>query len=409
MAVGRGKSKFKDPSLGPSKLGGADLGGSQLGEYRLSRPRRDEGGAGRSLLMVTISLIIAFGVLEIGTRMFAGGSFEVRNYVAEKLSLLRSAYPSVYDPLLGYIPRPSYSGSENAWGTQVTIDERGLRSNGSANGLANGSGSVTPPVDVLAVGDSFTFGDEVSDHESWPAQVSAMLGVEVANAGVFGYGLDQSVLRAERLTPQLKPGAIVLSFIYGDVRRTQLIQRTGVEKPYFEVVDGALELRNVPPSEFRPRIEQIGFARTTLGYSYLVDFVMRRAGLTGWWYGGGFPQVQVHDDGPVVACLLMRRLKTLGEESGAPVLVVAQYLTRNFLEPSSPKSVEELAGTRQLLECARNNGLKTVDTHDRLRAIFDKDPSGFISTLFLQSHMSAEGNRIVADMVTDGLVELMGQ
>jgi hypothetical protein len=406
MAVGRGKSKFKDPSLGASKLGGSsrgggDLGGSHLGEYRLSRPRRDEGGAGRSLLMVMVSLIIAFGVLEVGTRMFAGGSFEVRNYVAEKLSLLRSAYPSVYDPLLGYIPKPSYSGSENAWGTQVTIDDRGLRT--------NGAGPVGDSASVLAVGDSFTFGDEVSDHESWPAQVSTLLGADVANAGVFGYGLDQSVLRAERLAPQLKPWAIVVSFIYGDVRRTQLIQRTGVEKPYFEVVDGALALRNVPPSEFRPRIEQIGLARTTLGYSYLVDFAMRRAGLTGWWYGGGFPQVQVHDDGPVVACLLMRRLKALEAESGAKVLVVAQYLTRNFLEPSSPKSVEELAGTRQLLDCARDNGLQTIDTHDRLRGLFDKDPSGFISTLFLQSHMSAEGNAIVAEMVADGLAEMMGQ
>lgn len=56
---------------------------------------------------------------------------------------------------------------------------------------------VTKP--ILAVGDSYTFGDEVSDWETWPAQLQKLSGRRVINGGVFGYGIDQAFLRARRL------------------------------------------------------------------------------------------------------------------------------------------------------------------------------------------------------------------
>ena len=57
----------------------------------------------------------------------------------------------------------------------------------------------TPGVDrVLAIGCSFTRGDEVNVLEAWPAQLDAVDDLEVANFGVGGYGLDQSCLRYER-------------------------------------------------------------------------------------------------------------------------------------------------------------------------------------------------------------------
>ena len=61
-----------------------------------------------------------------------------------------------------------------------------------------------------------------------------------------GYGIDQMVLRAEILAPEVKPAAIIMSFIADDVRRTEMKRVWGAEKPYFELVDGALVERNVP-------------------------------------------------------------------------------------------------------------------------------------------------------------------
>lgn len=80
--------------------------------------------------------------------------------------------------LLGYVPCPrNHSDPE--------IDQEGLRTTGDAPGGAG------PP--ILAVGDSFTFGDEVDALEAWPAQLQALLGRRVLNGGVTGYGLDQTV------------------------------------------------------------------------------------------------------------------------------------------------------------------------------------------------------------------------
>ena len=53
------------------------------------------------------------------------------------------------------------------------------------------------------------------------------------------YGIDQMVLRAEIVAPEVKPAAIVLSFIADDVRRAEMKRVWGAEKPYFELVDGA--------------------------------------------------------------------------------------------------------------------------------------------------------------------------
>ena len=54
---------------------------------------------------------------------------------------------------------------------------------------------------ILAVGDSYTYGEEVGENDSWPAQLQRIKNQRVLNAGVSGYGFDQSVLRAELTLP----------------------------------------------------------------------------------------------------------------------------------------------------------------------------------------------------------------
>ena len=100
---------------------------------------------------------------------------------------------SRFDQLLGYVPREGFSGVINARGwtnARVTIRKDGFRSNGS---------EASPPLaDVLGVGDSLTFGDQVSDNDTWPACLERKLGRSVDNGGMFGYGAAQHCKAAGR-------------------------------------------------------------------------------------------------------------------------------------------------------------------------------------------------------------------
>ncbi|HEX2439579.1 MAG TPA: hypothetical protein VHT71_14820 [Methylomirabilota bacterium] len=78
---------------------------------------------------------------------------------------------------------------------------------------------------IAVVGDSFTFGLEVTYDEAWPAQLERLLGdgVQVLNFGVDGYGVDQAYLRYRRDVEAWKPEIVVLGMIDDDVRRTMCV------------------------------------------------------------------------------------------------------------------------------------------------------------------------------------------
>lgn len=96
--------------------------------------------------------------------------------------------------------------------------------------------AATGPL-IVAFGDSMTEGYAVGDDETWPAALERLTHRPVLNAGVRGYDLDQMVLRAERLVPELNPSTVVLAFIADDISRTALAVRDFRSKPYF-IPDG---------------------------------------------------------------------------------------------------------------------------------------------------------------------------
>lgn len=347
---------------------------------RAQRPRSDLPGR---ITLVLVALLVGFGMLEVGLRAwYWSWLFAWPNFVLDARTVLaeRDVGRYVADERLGYVPRAGHVQP----GT--TIEAHGLRNTG-----APPAGSPAP---ILAVGDSFTFGDEVGDLETWPAQLQRLTGRPVLNAGVSGYGFDQIVLRAEALAPFYRPEAIVVAFIADDIRRTEMRRLWSADKPYFEPADGRPVLRNVPVP---PRAEAgttLSFWQRTLGYSFLFDFVMRRLDLLHDWYGD---HVRVHPPGTGerLACQLTQRLADLQKTSGAPVLLVAEYDPVVWDDPKF--GAEQRRMTAGLMACAQKNGLATLDSYGVMAA------TGQPRQLYVLWHMNAAGNALIARQVATRL------
>lgn len=102
---------------------------------------------------------------------------------------------------------------------------------------------------VLVFGDSLTFGDEVTDDETYVAHLQTMLpGTEVLNLGVHGYGHDQMLLYLKEVGARYKPDVILLGFTTIDMKRNLLGFRDFM-KPRFDLVRDHLVLRNTPIPE----------------------------------------------------------------------------------------------------------------------------------------------------------------
>ncbi|MBL8675681.1 MAG: hypothetical protein JNL07_12385, partial [Rhodospirillales bacterium] len=311
--------------------------------------------------------------------------FRFQNYITDYRTALGRGHPMQYDAELGYVPRPNYSGKENLDGVQFTYSADGLR----LHHIGAPPRVETPA--ILAVGDSFVQGAEVEDNSSWPAHLQRALDRRVHNGGVGGYGLDQITLRAERLVPSLKPAVLLLGFIPDDIDRTELNTRNGVAKPYFRIVDGGLRRFNAPVPPPDPAAGKLDPVRQILGYSYLVDFTMRRLGFLDYWYGGVAGEHRAHSDGPAVACLLMKRAAALKAAHDVRVIVVAQYPPQVWTQP--PFQREQTRRAADVLDCARKAGLETLDTFEGVRAVVARDGHG---PYYINGHMNGAGNKLVA-------------
>ncbi|MDP6059767.1 MAG: hypothetical protein QGH33_12785, partial [Pirellulaceae bacterium] len=69
----------------------------------------------QKLLISLVSMIVAFGVLELGIRVY-WGEYRFQNFWEVNRHLFRSAYPAEFHKQLGWVPREGYVGDQNVWG-----------------------------------------------------------------------------------------------------------------------------------------------------------------------------------------------------------------------------------------------------------------------------------------------------
>lgn len=346
------------------------------------------GGTGREALigaaLVFGSLLLTFVALEAAARIVAqrASLWRFPNYITAYRTALGSGMPTQYDARLGWVPRAHYKGTDHQEGVMYTASADSLRQHNYDRPPRPAEGAI------LAVGDSYTEGGEVKDNDSWPAHLERFTGRRVLNGGVGGYGIDQVALRAEDLVAKFRPDTLLVGFIADDVSRAELTRRSGAAKPYFDVENGALVLRNVPVPP--PEPAGLDLTRRVLGYSFLIDTVMRRLEFLDYWYAGIVQEHRAHRDGETVACLLMRRLAMLP----ARTILVVQYT------PGAWRNEADRTEQRRLVAhvggCARDAGLEVLDTFDAVRAAVAKDGVG---PYYINWHMNDAGNALTAKLI----------
>jgi len=332
------------------------------------------------LALGVTGVLFALVIVEVCARLVSGNWTD--SFLERQLGWIRGGYPVSYDAELGWIPKAGFSSSRNIWHTQVTITPDNLRANGPGTSPNGGR-------PVLAIGDSFTFGDEVADAQTWPAHLERLSGRPVLNAGVFGYGVDQMVLRARKLVTALRPEWVVVSFIPHDVVRCEL-SVFGAAKPYFQLEGGELRPGNqpVPPP---PLVARDAFRRI-FGHSFVVHTVMRNVAGS-YWLRGRRKTVRAHHDGEAVAARLLRSLAEDLDARGVRLLVVAQGVREL---PAAEKGM----AARVLKGLERSPAL-ILDLHDPLAELRERDPARFAG--FYRLHMTDSGNAFVAERIADAI------
>ena len=289
-----------------------------------------------------------------------------------------------HDDLLGHVPNPGFSGP-GVGRSYHTIDAEGFRSCGES-AASSESGDRA----ILTVGDSYTYGDEVRDEETWPAQLQRLTGRRVLNAGVTGYGFDQMVLRAEHYVATHRPALLILGFIADDIRRVEMRRMWWRDKPWFVVEGEELVLKGVPvpphrstlPPHIRHRVDT-----TLLG---MPNFVQHLAGYHRRVHRSGF--------GVEIAKRLIERLARLQGEADLRVVVMAQYPPDTWTNRSYLTYQRRIV--EALLASAAQHGVATVDTFRRLSA----EPRQ--QDFYASAHMNPHGNLMIASLLAATLPTL---
>lgn len=159
-----------------------------------------------------------------------------------------------YHPLIGYryIPGIKARVQHEGGGYLIRVNESGFR---CRHEFAVAKSPGRPR--VLLFGDSFTAGEGVSDGHRYGDLLEKQIpGLEVYNLGLPGTGTDQQYLVYQEFGQALEHDLLILGVLVENILRVKARYRfyqneQGDEvvyaKPYFELVNGALALRQVPP------------------------------------------------------------------------------------------------------------------------------------------------------------------
>lgn len=297
---------------------------------------------------------------------------------------------AAHDPLLGWSLVPGASGRHRTaeFDVAVRVNSQGFRADRAYSPEA-------PPgtLRIVAVGDSFTFGQGVEVEETFAARLEGLLpGTEVVNLGVSGYGTDQQLLMLRHRGLAFRPDVVLLGLLVTNVLRNDDRVHGPYAKPVFRLgPDGRLALANVPvPAPGPEPSPRPGL----LGRSRLARFVRDRLEY------GGFGKAW-----PLTAAILRETVAT-SRQAGAR-LVVLLIPTRDAVEGSrldrwrQARMIRRVAGLvpRSLAEDAEDaEDTADVEVLDLAPALIARFQAAPREPLFYarDGHLTAAGHAVAA-------------
>ncbi|HSA30752.1 MAG TPA: hypothetical protein P5160_03020 [Candidatus Omnitrophota bacterium] len=160
---------------------------------------------------------------------------------SQRKEILHHSSYSEYHPTLGWKSIPDFNNPDEFNGRGVRINSKGVR------GPTDIPYARTPGKKrILIIGDSFTFGVDVGDRETYPYFLQQLLpDTEVVNMGEPGYGHDQMLLYLKEEGAKYDPDIVMIGYLSMDDSRNLLSFRD-YAKPYFILKNEELVLKGVP-------------------------------------------------------------------------------------------------------------------------------------------------------------------
>jgi hypothetical protein len=354
------------------------------------------------LLLILIGLLVSLVFLEIGFRAYywafdKAPSFSDPNdrclyHVIEELESNRSGWlkeTNMYHPMLGWVKRPNVSievtetrddGSLRTF--QVTTNSKGVR------GEKEYSYERDPSIKrIVVLGDSFAFGDQVNDDETFASVLEkSLLDTEVINLGVSGYGTDQMHIYFMLEGIKYQPDLVLFAIYDGDYLRSAYYCN-GYFKPKFWIEGNEVTLRHIPV----PKPEEVlEMSNSLLFQSYLLNFVLR--------YTTSIDRsARDLNHGAKVTKLILEELREEGRKLGFDVFVA--LLPREGL-----REVEVYDVLPHMVNFLDGANITSVYLHQGLHEFQQANPDRAI----WDGHFTPFGNEVVGEGLSNIIVGAFG-
>jgi hypothetical protein len=254
----------------------------------------------------------------------------------------------------------------------------------------------------IYVGDSFTFGYGVDNNNCYCSYLSKFFpNIEYVNMGEGGYGCDQMYIQYLRDGIKFEHDVLIFAFITDDFKRMMSNMFNIYPKPYLDVNDSSLEIKNTPVPECSfmlrnfPRFMDV---KDQLGLCWLANIISPSIGV----HNPGTDRKQIIESDEKFSNIITLIFSNLNKESvksGRTVLFVhlpqrmdyfndESLMVRNFLNMNSQKY--------------NWNYLDLIDDFRKIESdsipllFIQKDIPGYLGSA---GHYTEEENKKIAELI----------
>ena len=359
-------------------------------------------------LIVLISLLI---IIELGLRFvwtgykcFKGTCDFSRISKIQVGQLMEISDITEYDPHLGYVVKAGVSvkmkNSRNE--STLTTDRYGFR----MNFVEKVSSDYISNKKILAVGDSFAFGAEVENDQTWPACIEKRTKQQILNGGIFGYGAAQSVLRASNIIQNHEIDTLMLGIlIHNNFNRDQLKFRNGYPRPAVINLDGELNYAMVPSyssvgTRYNPRkknellktIRNNSFLVAKIIYTLKIDF-------------SGMMRYEMHPDAATIDEIIEFTISELEKININKKIIILHYIEGDFNQADQAKKTQYIRD--QVYKHIAQKDILIIDTYPMLNESYKKGNKaiwwGQAEKDMWWGHHTPYGNELVCNEIINNL------